>query len=142
MNILEQFKTAREVYKSLIKDHSNEIIKEIIKDLGIRFPGLQSGTIIGYTPQFNDGDECEHGSEIEIDYINVGALREVLKKVGIEDEREVENNLTSSEGDIVLTELELIDVILRETHGTNYKFGFVIVDGTVTFKTGYYDCGY
>lgn len=142
MNILEQFKTAREVYLSLISEYSDAIIKEIIKDLGIKYPGLTCGTIVGYTPSFNDGDACEHWSSIEVLDMNEEAIDQVFKANEI-DETEFEyNNLTRDEARAIETELGLIDVILEEREGTNYMFGFVIIDGNITFKTDYYDCGY
>jgi hypothetical protein len=142
MNILEQFKTAREVYLGMVNQHSDAIIKEIIKDLGIRYPGLTCGTIVGYTPSFNDGEPCEHWTNIEVLDMNEEALGQVLDSLDIEESDFETNNLTSEEARAIETELGLVDVILEEKEGTNYQFAFVIVDGTITFKTGYYDCGY
>lgn len=142
MNILEQFKTAREVYLSLINEQADAIIKEIIKDLGIKYPGLTCGTIVGYTPSFNDGDVCEHYTMVEVRDMNEEALGEVFDQLGIDESDFESNNLTREEARAIEKELGLIDVILEEKEGTNYQFAFVIIDGTITFKTGYYDCGY
>lgn len=142
MNILEQFKTAREVYLSLISVNSDDIIKEIIKDLGINYPGLTCGTIIGYTPSFNDGDACEHRSSIDVIDMNEEALGQVFDALEIEESDFEYNNLTRNEARTIEKDLGLIDVILEEREGTNYMFAFVIIDGNITFKTCYYDCGY
>ena len=135
MTLLEQFKNAREVYISLINEKKDEIISEILKDLSTKFPGLKQGSIVGYTPSFNDGDVCEHWSEVDI-----SDERSIVAET-FEDEVE-ENNLTSSETRAIEMELELIDLILTESEGTNYQFAFVVIDGEIKFETGYYDCGY
>ena len=138
MTFLEQFKTAREVYTSLINDHSNEILKEIIKELGISYPGLTSGMIIGYTPNWNDGDACEHSSDIQISYLDEEALVTFME---LEEDHEF-NNLSSTDSRKIENELNLVDIILQEVYGTDYQFGFTIIDGTVTIKHEYYECGY
>lgn len=138
MNIIEQFKTAREVYVSLINEHSDEIIKEIIKELGIKHLGLTCGTIIGYTPAFNDGDVCEHYSQIEVGSIENSVLEDLLE---IKDDFEY-NNLSHEEVRSIETELGLVDLILEEKEGTNYQFAFTIIDGEITIKTDYFECGY
>ncbi|AFC21605.1 hypothetical protein GAP32_155 [Cronobacter phage vB_CsaM_GAP32] len=137
MTLLEQFKTAREVYLSLINEHSDDIIREIVKELGIKYPGLTTGMIIGYTPEWNDGEACEHSSDIQIQYID-DSIEEFMD---LAEDHEF-NNLSREDAREISKELDLVDIILHEIYGTNYQFAFTIIDGTVTIKREYYECGY
>lgn len=138
MNLLEQFKTAREVYITLLNDHHDEIMKQFIQELGIQHNGLTNGMIIGYTPEWNDGESCEHSSDIQIRYMDhdIGDF--------IEDVPEDydDNSLSDVEGRAIEVKLAVLDEILVHIYGTNYKFGFIIQDGEITIKHTSYDCGY
>lgn len=138
MNFLEQFKIAREVYLSLINEHSSDIIHEIIKELGIKNPGLTTGMIVGYTPEWNDGEACEHSSDIQINYLDEDS---VIEFMNLPDDYEF-NNLSRETARQIEKELDLVDVILHEIYKTNYRLAFTIVDGTVTIKHEEYYCGY
>lgn len=138
MTFLEQFKTAREVYLSLINEHGSDIIKEIVTELGIKHAGLTTGMIVGYTPEWNDGEACEHSTDIQIGYIDEDCATDFMD---LPEDYEF-NNLTRDDSRAIEKELDLVDVILQEIYGTNYRFGFTIVDGTVTIKHEEYYCGY
>lgn len=137
MTFLEQFKTAREVYLSLINEHGDDIIRDIVKELGIKHPGLTTGMIIGYTPEWNDGEACEHSTDIQITYLD-DSIEEFMD-LDVDHEY---NNLSREESRIIERELDLVDVILHEIYGTNYQFAFTIIDGNITIKRDYYECGY
>lgn len=138
MTFLEQFKTAREVYLSLINEHGTDIIREFVKEVGIEHPGLTTGMIIGYTPEWNDGDACEHSTDVQISYLDEDQVIDFLEL----DEDHEFNNLSREEGRIIEKKFDLVDVILQEIYGTNYKFAFTIIDGNITIKHEEYYCGY
>lgn len=138
MTFLEQFKTAREVYLSLINEHGSDIIYDIVKGLGIDNPGLTTGMIVGYTPEWNDGDACEHSTDIQIAYLDEDCVADFME---LPEDYEF-NNLSREDARVIEKELDLVDVILQEIYGTNYRFAFTIVDGTVTIKHEDYYCGY
>lgn len=138
MNILEQFKTAREVYNTLLNEHHDEIMRLFIKDLGIEYTGLTNGLIVGTTPEWNDGETCEHKSYIQIRYMD----DDIVDFIDNIPEDYDDNNLTDSDGRAIEIKLSVLDEILMHIYGTNYKFGFIIQDGEITIKHEGYYCGY
>ncbi len=138
MTLLEQFKTAREVYTTLLNEHHDEIMKQFITELGIEHTGLTNGMIVGYTPEWNDGEACEHSSDVQIRYMD-NDITDFIEDI---PEDYDDNSLSDQEGRAIEIKLAVLDEILVHIYGTNYKFGFIIQDGEITIKHEEYNCGY
>ncbi|SOK58961.1 hypothetical protein [Yersinia phage fHe-Yen9-03] len=142
MNLLEQFKTAQAVYLGLINGYGSDIIVELLNDIQSRYPTFNATTIVGYTPEWNDGETCEHSSDICVAYLTdevLDQLDDILRKLGEEFEF---NDMSREDARAIEKELNLADVILQEIYGTNYQLGAIFVDGTFHVSHTEYECGY
>lgn len=132
MTKLEQFKVAREVYLTLVNDSTTEIIADVFADLQQRFPSFNAAVITGSTPQWNDGETCYHSTEISVQ--DAEEYHEF--------DYETNTDLSRADQRIIEAELDLVDVILLENHGTNYQLVAKLKDGRFEITVDDYDCGY
>lgn len=61
MNIKEKVEKVKEVQKELWAENQKQVeaaFKDIVKDIFVGFPNIESFSWTQYTPYFNDGDEC------------------------------------------------------------------------------------
>lgn len=87
--MFETTKNATKTYRQEVKRLKNELQNSFIDDLQYdmqdlkeKFPNLDVMYIIGTTPEWNDGDECVHRSEIFIDSRNsYSGLAEIFERI-------------------------------------------------------------
>ncbi|QOI71092.1 hypothetical protein pEaSNUABM12_00154 [Erwinia phage pEa_SNUABM_12] len=142
MNLLEQFKTAQAVYLGLINEHGSDIIVELLNDIQSRHPKFNATTIVGYTPEWNDGEACEHSSDICVSYLSDDILDKLTDMTELLGEDFELNDMSREEARDIEKQLNLADVILQEIYGTNYQLGAIFVDGTFKLFHSEYECGY
>ncbi len=152
----EVSRTTRELY-AFLRDNQNDLTLDIAKELKA-IPGMNKIIIKGYTPGFNDGDECTHSSQVyydkrydfsEIAEEGIYGLEEFL---GAPEEfidelynwEEINNVNTyddSYEGKI--NELtSLLDDIIEKTYFTDYIVYIDLTTDEPTITHEDYECGY
>lgn len=100
-------------------------LKEKLNIFFQRFPNVTKFVIRGYTPDFNDGDICEHTTSVEINGIESPC----------KDYYENRNNDSES---WLFANMD----ILQRIYGTDWEFTALNQDGNITFVKEDYDCGY
>lgn len=138
MNLLEEFIAAKAEYLRLINEHGSDIMADLILKLHQEYPNFNVLSIKGTTPEWNDGDTCEHSSEVNVYYVD----DDVEHDLELPDGFEYNLGLTREEAREIEKELNLIDDMLVEIYGTNYKLAAAIVDGQVQINHEEYYCGY
>lgn len=143
----KQIAEAQEAYKNAVKDAVEPTLDHIAKEYGDKIDLI---TILGYTPGFNDGDPCEHGSDYGFGFewlANYG-LEDVVEDL-VEDEEDVEQKIEElmSKEVVVPEELknfvgQVLDPFYKEKHETDYIVYIFFENGTYRIVEDEYDCGY
>lgn len=160
-----------------IKHFRQQMINQCVEELNYPFkevfdniPGLQKFAIRGYTPEFNDGEECLHRAEIFVGYWQPKEnynKEKMIWDTDIEDEDLVEWFTRSglepktyydeyTDGDpnpsvnhqcdinslLELKQSSEIITLIDLLLDTNYTVYIELIDGNVVIKHEHYDCGY
>jgi hypothetical protein len=140
---------AKEAYSNALKEAVDPTLNQISKEYGDQLDIL---TIVGYTPGFNDGEPCTHGSDWGFGY-------SFLQDYGLEDS--MEEWFEDEEGEIqeeLIEELlnkkvdvpkevnefvsKVLDPYFEEKLETDYRVTIFFENGTYRIEEDEYDCGY
>lgn len=119
---------------------------------GIRKPNLTHIFVLGYTPAWNDGEECEHNTVAYVS--NKSSYPDILEYFErFDDELDWDNpdpkyalinsNLTHETAkDIGRKFVTEYQYLLEEVFGTNWRLEITFTDDGILLKHDEYDCGY
>lgn len=139
-------------HKKYLKDNIDTIINDGILKLK-NFEGLNKIIIIGYTPSFNDGDPCEHWStpyydedlcEIASSNLEFFGIPDNIDDCDIEDylDENPVNPIKLTDDTEISTIIGLIEGLVEEKHGTNFKVYIDLTLDEPSIIVEDYYCGY
>jgi hypothetical protein len=154
-------KTAVTEYKATLKELKSKLRSEFLEKLKIdcnelkdKFPELEHIFVLGYTPEWNDGEECTHSSEV---FISKDAPRawdtvdEYVERLYWRDESECPEAYKNSNQNLSLEDAKAIKDILynaqfedglNEVLETNFNIVIDFTGETVEVNVSYYECGH
>lgn len=166
-NMFETTKTATNTYRNEIQRLKTELQNSFLSDLAYdmddlkeKFPNLDVIYITGTTPEWNDGEECTHYSEIYIDasskYSGLGDLYERMYECyDLNDQAELDEcvpkDLHHVNKKLSKDELEEINEILcaaqleknlETVFDTNWMIFIDFRNGNTEVTKEDYECGY
>lgn len=158
--------------KRNVIEQGKEGLAEVAKDVFNEVEGLKKFVILGYTPSFNDGEPCEHGSvygfgdyhwtetykrdgTFYIDTDEVGEREEFAEFFELDGVDLYENTTNPQDSPIVYANsgvvekdkaynlIGALDDVCEMLYGTNYVVFFTLYeDGYVSVEQDEYECGY
>lgn len=135
---------AKEAYSIALKDAVEPTLKHIAETYGSEIDII---TIIGYTPGFNDGEPCTHGSDWGFGYgfLSDYGLEDSMEEWFEDDEEKIEE-LMEKRIDVPkeLKEFvrDVLDPYFEEKLETDYRVTIFFENGTYRIDEDEYDCGY
>lgn len=154
----EVSRTNNELY-TFISDKKKDLIMDIARELKA-IPGMNKIIVKGYTPRFNDGDECTHSSAV---YYNkrydfgeiaeeeiyglaefLGVPEEFLEEDELYNWDEISNINTYDDADSnkIGELISLLDDMIETTYYSDYIVFIDLTTDEPTIKTEDYDCGH
>lgn len=135
---------AKEAYSIALKEAVNPTLEHIAKEYG---HDIDMITIIGYTPGFNDGEPCTHGSDwgFGYGYLEDFGLEDFMEDWFEDDEEKIEELMNKSiEVPNELGEFvrDVLDPYFEEKLVTDYRVHIIFENGTYRIEEDEYDCGY
>lgn len=130
---MSNYKTYREHAKAanaLVSEHGEEMIQEMFESIFDAFPTFNGVVVLGSTPAWNDGEACEHSSDVDFSYYDF-----------IDDSGELPENEMDEDTEnevYMLVDEELIERV----YGTDYKVVAYRENGKIVVIQEDYDCGY
>lgn len=137
MNKLEQYISVKQQYDAIVENDFEEILKCVGSQLKVQYPKLNGVAFVGYTPGWNDGDECEHSGYVLVSEIN--DYDTVLSM--FDDEEELNSEISSFDEKNIIETLEEFESLVRAKYNTDYAVA-IDLRGNVEVSYSYYDCGY
>lgn len=126
----KEYKKHADIVNSLVASSGEEIMKEMFISIFDAFPTFMGVAVIGSTPSWNDGDACEHSSEIDFCYYDY-----------IDDSDDLpENEMTDAIEEEVYSLID--EYLIERIYGTDYKVLAYRENGEIVVEHEYYDCGY
>jgi len=160
MSKFKDFKNIVNEFNSFKEKMGGEFFKDAAKELGEKY-GNFAVYIQGYTPDFNDGEPCEHSTCYSIcDKYKTNPYGDFLFwlndacDVGYDDEEETKNfleidneNLTSINSHLAdnpefKEDISILEEAATAILTTNFIVKLKYKDGEVTYEHDDYDCGY
>jgi len=147
----------QETLKTLKKNLQAKFLDELKYDcaeLKAHFPTLEHIFVLGYTPEWNDGEECTHSSEVFIskDAPHVwDTVDEYVERLYWRDEEECPPAYKTSNQNLSIKDVQKIEDILREAkfedvlevvYETNFNIVIDFTGETVQITVKEYDCGH
>jgi hypothetical protein len=139
-------KTELNKTKELLKKQSEEFKKSQQSSLRVMLstifdalPEVETISFTGYTPHFNDGDECKFSCNSEYPAVNGYDSNDC----DWEDRVEREKNVTDAASELADLVGKLLNVIPRDLFGSVFgTSGFRATITRTNIKVEDYDCGY
>lgn len=130
MSNYKEYKKHAQIANDLVSSHGEEMIKEMFISIFDAFPGFNGAAVLGSTPSWNDGEACNHSSDIDFCYYDhVDDSEDLLES---EMDEDTENEV------YMLIDEELIERV----YGTDYKVVAYRENGEIVVIQEDYDCGY
>jgi len=139
---------AKEAYSVALKEAVDPTLDHIAKNCG----ELDVITIIGYTPGFNDGEPCTHGSYWGFGWgflAGYGIEDYVEDYIEVDDEDLLEekmdellNKKVTVSQEVEDFVREVLDPYFEEKLETDYRVHILFENGTYKIEEHEYDCGY
>lgn len=130
MTNYSKFKEHAQAANALVSEHGEEMITEMFESIFEQYSELNGVAVLGSTPAWNDGEACEHSSDVDFEYYDY-----------IDDSEDLPDNEFSDETEseiYMLVDEELIERV----YGTDYKVVAYRLDGEIVIIQEDYDCGY
>lgn len=155
-NTFEKFKTIRDEYVNYMKALNDDFIKQVIQELKVKY-GDFAIVVRGYTPSFNDGDECTHSYDYSIclgyresgsyqwfnhDGLSAEDYDELSEYLELNLELMTSINSKHIDNPTFTSDMEALAELIDEIYTTNYEVKIKVKGEEVTFDYDYYDCGY
>lgn len=166
-NMFETTKTATNTYRREVERLKTELQNSFLSDLAYdmdglkqKFPNLDVIYIVGTTPEWNDGEECTHDSEIFIDasskYSGLGDLYERMYGCyDLNDQADLDENVPTDLHKVnkKLTKEEVSEINeilyaaqleknLETVFDTNWMIFIDFRNGNTEVTKEDYECGY
>lgn len=160
-NMFDNVKNAVTGYQDSLKTLKAKLQAEFIEELKYdctelkaQFPALEHIFVLGYTPEWNDGEECTHSSEV---FISKDAPRvwdtvdEYVERLYWRDEEECPPAYKTSNQNLSVEDAQKIKDILRAAkfedglevvYETNFNIVIDFTGDTVQVTVEDYDCGH
>lgn len=135
---------AKEAYSNALKEAVEPTLKHIAQEYGSEIDII---TIIGYTPGFNDGEPCTHGSDWGFGYgiLEDYGMEDFMEDWFEDDEEKIEelmNKLINVPNELNEFVRDVLDPYFEEKLETDYRVHIVFENGTYRIEEDEYDCGY
>jgi len=133
-----------------IKENGEEVVKEVFKSIFDEHEGLNVVGIVGWTPEFNDGEPCEHtqstfvgrtwGSANYIDFED--------EPGNFEEDFELQENGTHLNSncttlDKAFEQIKAYEELIQRVYYTDFRLVIKREEGGgVVIHSEEYDCGY
>lgn len=156
-NTFEKFKSIREEYVAYMKTLNDDFIKQVIQELKVKY-GDFAIVVRGYTPSFNDGDECTHSYGYSIcngtyesdsgyqyfhnDDLYADEHDDYVELLEIDEENMTSINSQHADNPTFSSDMRSLSELIDEIYGTNYEVKIKVKGDEVTFDYDFYDCGY
>jgi hypothetical protein len=129
----EKYKEHAAICRQLISDEGDALIEEMFKLLFEQYPNFMGAAVLGSTPSWNDGDSCEHSSEIDFSYWDHVDSVEIDELEENDMDEDIENSVY----------MAIDEELIEKIHGTDYcVVAWRNKDGSIGFESKGYDCGY
>lgn len=148
MSIVEKYMAFKRQKEEMLGKFRMNFENDLSSYLEEHYPDLEEFLICGWTPEFNDGDVCEHGHQVYLVASHVGESdhweEEYADLIGEnleENSRLINPEIKTKERyDEIVEFLEHVADMLFEVYGTNQQMRKSGKGASVEVKE--YDCGY
>lgn len=161
--VAKEYKGNLEAIQLLAKTNLRAAIEEGSAELFNSIPGLDGFIILGWTPEWNDGEECYHDSTLYFEAVGAdrrwGGIYEALERLYGDDEVEyaiegqegydhikellgINKDLQKSSHADVNKAITALDKTIEEIIGTDYAYIVRLVDGAVKVTAMDFECGW
>lgn len=155
-NTFEKFKAIREEYVAYMKTLNDDFIKQVIQELKVKY-GDFAIIVRGWTPDFMDGDICEHNYEYSIcvgyresgnykwfnhDGLCAEDYEELSEYLELNSELMTSINSKHIDNPTFSSDMRSLSELIDEIYTTNYEVKIKVKGEEITFDHDYYDCGY
>lgn len=138
---IEAISEAQVAYEKAVTDAMAPGLQYIADNYG---KSLGSITILGWTPGFNDGEPCEHTTDVMYGYnelYNYG-LEYLLEDWFTEEEIENLPDTWHVADEVKEFVSKSLEPYFEKKHGTDYRVTIIFGEGIYKIDEGEYDCGY
>lgn len=155
-NTFEKFKTIRNDYVAYMKTLNDDFIKQVIQELKVKY-GDFAIVVRGWTPDFMDGDICEHNYDYSIcvgyresgnykwfnhDGLSAEDYEELSEYLELNSDLMLSINSKHIDSLTFTSEMEALAELIDQIYRTDYEVKIKVKGDVVDFTHEDYDCGY
>lgn len=149
---LQEYREMQTQLRALLRQHGEQLIQAVFEEVFALDGGINFVMTRGSTPQWNDGDECTHSSEMFTGVQRQGYNNRVYRDY---ESYDLGDRFTDEDGEFVNSEADNqnlanatsllweFDDLFQDVYGTNYEVvGRRNSSGQIVVEAEEYECGY